>query len=283
MITAKTQRKYLFTPLRYPGGKTSLFEFFDNVIKENNLKNVTYVEPYAGGAGAALSLLMLEKVEEIVINDYDKAIYAFWKSLLEQTNEFIEKIEQAPLSIEEWKRQKKIYKNGSDSLLELGFATFYLNRTNRSGILTGGPIGGMAQSGNWLLGARFNKTALTERIKLIALYKDRITVLNKDGLDVIRQYANKSSSFFYIDPPYYDKGKCLYLNSYTHKDHEGLAQLLNSLKATRWILSYDNVPAIRDLYSQRKKQYEFSLHYQAHSSREGSELIVFSDILALPA
>jgi DNA adenine methylase len=282
MITAKVQRKFLFTPLRYPGGKTSLFEYFDDVIKYNNLKDVCYIEPYAGGAGAALSLLLLEKVERIVINDYDKAIYSFWKSILEHTEEFVQLINDTPLTIEEWRKQKSIYTNGSENTLELGFATFYLNRTNRSGILTGGPIGGIGQKGKWLLDARFNKPKLIERIRLISLYSDRITVLNQDGLDVIRAYADKPSSFFYIDPPYYDKGQCLYLNSYGHKDHEALANLLNGLKGTRWILSYDNVPPIRELYRTRKKQYEFSLHYQAHSSKEGSELIVFSDSLAVP-
>ena len=259
-----------------------MFEFFDTVIKENCLKDVNYIEPYAGGAGAALSLLLLEKVSEIVINDYDRAIYAFWQSILDQTDLFVDKITHTPINIEEWKKQKSIYKNGSDDLLELGFATFYLNRTNRSGILTGGPIGGIAQTGKWLLDARFNKAKLIERIRLISLYRDRITVLNMDGLNVIRRYADKSNSFFYVDPPYYDKGKCLYLNSYTHQDHEKLATLLNGLGKTRWILSYDNVPQIRELYKDRKKQYEFSLHYQAHTSKEGSEIIVFSDLLVFP-
>lgn len=259
-----------------------MFEFFDAVIKFNNLRNVRYIEPYAGGAGAALSLLLLEKVDEIVINDYDKAIYAFWKSILDDTDKFIDKINSTPINIESWKAQKEIYKNGSDDLLELGFATFYLNRTNRSGILTGGPIGGIAQKGKWLLDARFNKEKLIERIKLIALYKDRISVSNLDGLDVITKYAKDESSFFYIDPPYYDKGQCLYLNSYKHRDHENLAKTLDKFSQSRWILSYDNVPQIRELYTKRKKQYEFSLHYQAHSSKEGSELIVFSDTLAFP-
>ncbi len=282
MITAKIQRKLLFTPLRYPGGKTSLFEYFDKVIKENNLKDVCYIEPYAGGAGAALSLLLLEKVDRLVINDYDKAIYAFWKSILDQTDEFVGLVQSTPLTIEEWKKQKAIYANGSDDLLELGFATFYLNRTNRSGILTGGPIGGMAQQGKWLLDARFNKPKLIERIKLISLYRDRITVSNTDGLEVIRKYSKNPTSFFYIDPPYYDKGQCLYLNSYKHEDHERLAKLLNKQSTAKWILSYDNVPQIKELYKTRKKQYEFSLHYQAHSSKEGSELIVFSDKLIVP-
>ena len=282
MITAKVQRKFFFTPLRYPGGKTFLLDYFDRVIKENNLKNVCYVEPYAGGAGAAIALLLLEKVEHIVINDYDKAIYAFWWSILNETEEFIQMLQSSPLTIDEWHRQKAIYEKESDDLLQLGFATFYLNRTNRSGILKGGPIGGIQQKSKWSLDARFKKDKLIDRIRLIALYSDRITTLNKDGLAVIRKYSKNPRAFFYIDPPYYIKGQSLYLNSYAHKDHQKLSKLLDNLPDIRWILSYDDVPQIRDMYINRRKQFEFSLYYHAHSSRKGSELMVFSDNLEAP-
>jgi len=281
-IKTKIHKKHMLTPLRYPGGKTSLFGFFDTIIKENELKNVNYIEPYAGGAGAAISLLLLGKVNSIVINDYDKAIYAFWKSITENTDDFIRRIRNTPINIDEWHKQKAIYKNGSKDLTELGIATFYLNRTNRSGILTAGPIGGLAQDGEWRLDARFNRERLIDKIKLIGTYQDKIKVLNEDGLDVIRRFAQDSNSFFYIDPPYYYKGSLLYLSSYNHNDHASLAKLLNSLSNARWILSYDNVPQIHELYKTRPQKHEFSLHYQAHSSKEGSELMIFSDILKIP-
>ena len=165
--------------------------------------------------------------------------------------------------------------------MNLGFATFYLNRTNRSGILNGGVIGGVNQTGKWLIDARFKKEDLIRKIEIIAQHKQRIEVLNEDGLAVIKQFADMPSSLFYIDPPYYFKGSLLYFNSYNHNDHGRLAELLNSLTETKWMLSYDDVPQIRDLYSSRAKQYKFSLHYQAHSSKEGSEIMVLSDNLEL--
>lgn len=214
MIKTKTQRKYLLTPLRYPGGKTSLFEFFDTVIKEHGWKNITYIEPYAGGAGAGISLLLLEKVRHIVINDFDPAIYSFWFALKEHNAEFIELVSNTPVTVEEWERQKKVYKAADTSdRLSLGFATFFLNRTNRSGILNAGPIGGKQQLGEWKIDARYNKKSLIEKIKLIGLYSDRITVLNDDGSDVIAKYAEDPTSFFYVDPPYFVKGADLYLNA----------------------------------------------------------------------
>lgn len=275
----KNQRKRLYSPLRYPGGKTSLFPFFGSIIEKNGLKSVQYVEPYAGGAGAALSLLVLGKVDLIVINDLDRAVYAFWKAITEDTDCFVQRIRETPITINEWYRQREVYRQKDTDLFDLGFATFFLNRTNHSGILDGGVIGGLNQTGKWLMDARFNKESLIQKIETIAKHKQHIEVLNEDGLEVIRRYANVPTVLFYIDPPYYLKGSSLYLNSYNHNDHSRLAQLLNSLTETRWILSYDNVPQIRDFYSARAKQYEFSLYYHAHVSKEGSEMMVLSDNL----
>lgn len=279
MIQTKSHRKYLFTPLRYPGGKTSLFEFFDQIIRHHNWRDVIYVEPYAGGAGAALSLLMLQKVQSIVINDFDPAIYAFWNSVVHNSEAFIEKIRRTPITIEEWEAQQKIYraKNTADEL-SLGFAAFFLNRTNRSGILLGaGPIGGKAQAGEWKVDARFNKSALIEKIKLIALHKDQITVTHDDGVQVIKKYAGNPQAFLYIDPPYFVKGAELYLNSFAKTHHENLAETLHTYRDSKWLLSYDNAEDICDLYADFKKEV-FALKYSAHhDTKSGDELMIYSD------
>lgn len=280
MIQTKTHRKHLFTPLRYPGGKTSLFEYFDNVIKQHSWKDVVYIEPYAGGAGAALSLLLLEKVHSIVINDRDPAIYAFWKSITENSELFINKIETTPLTVAEWKVQKEIYKTADQSdLLKLGFATFFLNRTNRSGILNAGPIGGMTQDGNYKIDARFNKQKMIDKIRLISLYKDRIKVSNADGIDIIKKYSKDERSFFYIDPPYFVKGADLYLNAFKLEDHKKLASVLRARTDVKWLLTYDNEATIRELYSDLEQE-PFDLRYSAHlNSRLGSEVMIFSNAI----
>lgn len=278
MAKIKSQRRYLFTPLRYPGGKTSLFNFFDVVIKEHNWQSVTYIEPYAGGAGVAMSLLLLEKVSSIVINDYDPAIYSFWFAITKRNAEFIERVATTPVTIEEWERQKKIYKAVDISdRLSLGFATFFLNRTNYSGILNAGPIGGKKQRGEWKVNARYNKRSLIEKIKLIGFYSNRIAVLNEDGVDVIERYAKDPRSFFYIDPPYFVKGAELYLNAFQLKDHQKLACSLNEYNKSKWLLSYDNEKDILDLYPDRQYR-TFNLNYSVHhNSKIGSELMIFSD------
>lgn len=282
VIPLKRQLEHFYSPLRYPGGKSSLFSFFSSLIEKNGLQHVQYVEPYAGGAGAALPLLILGKVDFIVINDLDRAVYAFWKAVTEDTERFIRRIHETPITINEWYRQREVYRHKDVELFDLGFAAFFLNRTNRSGIIEGGVIGGVNQTGKWPLNARFNKESLIQKIEIIARHKQHIVVLNEDGLEVIRRYADAPTVLFYVDPPYYFKGSLLYLNSYNHNDHSRLADLLNSLTEARWILSYDNVPQVRELYSARTKKYDFSLYHHAHASKAASEIMVLSDNLELP-
>lgn len=277
-ITHKRNQKFHYSPLRYPGGKTFLFPFFDKVIKENGLEKVTYVEPFAGGAGAALALLFLEKVDHIVINDLDKAIYSFWKSAIFDSTKFIKKIHRTPVTIKEWKKQKAIYKNPQSLQFERGFATFFLNRTNVSGILDGGPIGGVKQKGNYKIDARFNKEKLASRIHQLSLYKNRISVFNKDGLELIGDYLNKKNTFIYLDPPYFEKGATLYLNHYKKDNHKALADQLNQNPEAFWLLTYDNKKEIKSLYPERRI-INFSLNYNAYESRKGREVMIMSDAL----
>lgn len=277
-INPKRNNKFHYSPLRYPGGKTSLFSFFDRVIKENNLKNITYIEPFAGGAGAALALLFLEKVENIVINDLDRAIYSFWKSAIFDSEKFIKKIYSTSITVDEWKKQKSIYTNPKSKRFELGFATFFLNRTNRSGILEGGLIGGIKQDGKWKINARFNKEKLADKIRKLSLYKNRISVFNKDGLELINDYLNQKNAFIYLDPPYFEKGTALYLNHYKKDNHQALAERLNKNPDAFWLLTYDNKKEIKSLYPKRQIV-NFSLNYNAYESRKGKEIMIFSDSL----
>ncbi len=277
-INYKRNQKFHYSPLRYPGGKTFLWPFLDKVIRNNGLSNITYVEPFAGGAGAALALLLMERVERVVINDLDKAIYSFWESAIFDSERFIEKIYSTPINITEWKRQKRIHHDRRSSLFNLGFATFFLNRTNVSGILDGGPIGGMDQRGPWKLNARFNKDTLAHRIRELAFYKNRISVSNRDGIDLVKEYLKRENTFVYLDPPYYEKGSTLYLNHYKNADHKALASQLNCRKDAHWLLTYDNRTEIRSLYLGRHI-IDFTLNYNAYELRRGKEIMICSDAI----
>lgn len=275
------------SPLRYPGGKAVLSDFLADVLAVNGLEDGTYVEPYAGGAGAALALLFGEHVQRIVLNDADPCVFAFWNAVLHRKDDFIRRLQDTPVSIEEWKRQRDIYRNQHrHSRIKVAFASFYLNRCNRSGIMmNGGPIGGFEQTGKWKLDARYNRDELIRRIDKIHLYRDRIDVHNLDATDFLKDVIGRSpdldDTLVYLDPPYFVKGSGLYLNHYQPDDHAGLSDFIKRQTGYRWLMTYDNVPEIRKLYADRGTV-DFDLRYSAHTSKVGSELLIFSSNLDMP-
>jgi DNA adenine methylase len=275
------------SPLRYPGGKAVLSDFLGDVLAINGIQDGTYVEPYAGGAGAALNLLFAEHVQRIVLNDADPCIFAFWNAILHRKGDFIRRLQETPVTIDEWKRQRSIYQEQSrHSRIKVAIASFFLNRCNRSGIIVnGGPIGGLVQSGKWKIDARYNRNELLRRINKIHLYRDRIDVYNMDAIEFLRNVVGRfdrlDNSLIYLDPPYYVKGAQLYLNHYRHEDHFRLATFLRKQGNLRWILTYDNVPEINNLY-QGCQCIPFNLSYSAHGRRMGSELLIHQDKLIVP-
>jgi len=269
------------TPLRYPGGKGRLTDYFGRVIDLNGLKDGTYIEPFAGGAGTAINLLLDSKVSRIVINDADLSVFYFWKSVIEQTDKFIDLLESVELTIKEWDRQRELQK--SYDVLTRGFSTFYLNRTNRSGIIDGGMIGGRGQTGKYNIGARFNREELIRRVREIGKRSNDIDVFGIDAqhfLKTVVPYYDINSTLVYVDPPYYVKGSLLYMNFYNDQDHWELAQTIKSLEH-KWILSYDNVQQIKDLYSWTN-HIEFSMNYSSYEFRKGRELFFSYSGLILP-
>ena len=273
-----------YSPLRYPGGKNKLSGFIAKICVDNNI-NGHYVEPYSGGASVALFLLMEGYVQKITINDRDRSIYAFWHSVLNKTKHLCELIENAELSIEEWRKQKEVQLNKKKAdLLELGFSTFYLNRTNRSGIINAGVMGGIEQNGNYLMDCRFNKSDLIQRIKNIAKHKKNIRLYKKDAIkliDKIQQEAVNDNVVFYFDPPYYLKASTLYMNHYENRNHKKVSDKIKSIENIKWIVSYDNVPQIQKLYADCSRK-EFSFKHTAYESRMGKEVLFFSNNLTEP-
>jgi DNA adenine methylase len=275
-----------YSPLRYPGGKNKLAKFIALVCEKNNI-NGHYVEPYAGGASVALYLLIEGHVKEITINDLDRSIYAFWHSILKENKKFCKLIEKTKVTVENWQQQKNIQDNKDRAdLLELGFSTFFLNRTNISGIINGGIIGGVHQKGSYKIDCRFNKKELIERVKLIATYKKNIHLYGLDALDLIKKIEKQNQSknvIFYFDPPYFLKGQSLYMNSYQSDNHKEVSERIKKIKNARWIVSYDNVPEIKSLYKHKaiqKKAYSFM--HTAYGPRIGREILFFSKELIIP-
>ena len=271
------------SPLRYPGGKLKVVDYVKRLMEDNDLCGGTYIEPYAGGASVALSLLYDKYASKIKINDIDRSIYAFWYCVLNETEAFCRLITDTPVNMEIWQTQHEVQRNkNSVELLDLGFSTFFLNRTNRSGILNGGVIGGKEQKGNFKIDARYNKKELIERIEHIAGYADLIELTSMDAVELIKRYkrAPAAKTLCYLDPPYFLKGPDLYLNYYNNDDHKAIAEAIKKFKG-KWIISYDAVPFIIELYKEFQQK-EYYLSYSAGNPSKGKEIMVYSEGLIIP-
>lgn len=272
-----------YSPLRYPGGKRRLANFVKLVVLENDLCDCEYVEPYAGGASVALTLLLEEFVSKIHINDLDRCVYAFWHSVINETDEFCARIEKVPVTMREWRRQRKVQERAEDAdLLDLGLSTLFMNRTNRSGVIRGGVIGGKAQAGEWKLDVRFGKKELLRRIRHIGRFRPRISLTNMDASELLANVVPGlgPDALVYLDPPYYAKGQDLYQNRYSHEDHQAIRDMAQELQAN-WIVSYDLVPEVSALYG-KMPSLQYSLQYTAADRYKGSEVMFYSKRLALP-
>lgn len=272
-----------YSPLRYPGGKAAMADLLSQLRSINDFGNLPMAEAFAGGAGASLSLLYLEDTPEIFINDKDYAVYSFWWSLVNESDEFLKRMATKRVSMSEYFRQRAIYRSAKPtSKLDLGFSTFFLNRCNRSGIIiNGGPIGGAKQTGKWKIDARFNKDNLRERCLKVSEYRDRIRISNLDGIEFIEKSRSKPA-FYFIDPPYYNKGGSLYLNLLDNNYHENLSLSLRTMADTPWVLTYDDCPEIRKFYKGWTKIKPFRLRYTAAERRKGNEIMIVPKTISLP-
>lgn len=264
------------SPLRYPGGKSKIYDKIINLIETNALGNKTYVEPFAGGFGIGIGLLCDDMVKTAILNDFDSHIYHFWFSVLYHTDELLKKIIDTPITLEERYRQKAIYRNDTADEVSDGFATLFLNRVNFSGVINGGPIGGLSQSGTYKIDCRFNKVEISKKIETIASLRDRIELYNFDASELISQHLQGQirTSFFNIDPPYVKKGRRLYTNYFKEEDHKSLERIITEyLGETQWIVTYDDCNLIRDIY----KDYlmiEYDIQHNVGSSVQGKEIVI---------
>ena len=273
-----------YSPLRYPGGKGRLAQFMRALINVNSINDGRYVEPYAGGAGIAWELLLTGVVRQASVNDISKPVFAFWHSVLNSTEELCRSINNCSITVPEWDRCRETVKRQEDDLLELGFAFFFLNRTNRSGILNGGIIGGREQSGPWKMDARFGKERLIRRIEKIADLRSKIQLTREDAIEFLQKRApkwKKETTLVYIDPPYFEKGRYLYYDAYCSEDHRSLAETVSGFPSLQCVVSYDDVAPIHKLY-EGWNWLRYNMHYTAQTKKVGREVLFFNKSLAVP-
>lgn len=270
-----------YTPIRYPGGKSKLYPIVDAIVGASGLVGCTYAEAYCGGAGLAVKLLLRGRVSGIILNDVDPAVYSMWDAIINHPDELCDFVMGVPLTVEEWRRNREAFDSLGSPSLELGKAAFYLNRTNRSGILRGGPIGGMSQTGRYKIGARFNREGLCGKIRAIAARAGDIELHNKDASRFIDEdLVGRDGLFANFDPPYVVKGPGLYESSYTTEDHGRVAREISSCEFP-WIVTYDAAPIIGRLY-EGFDMYAINVGYSAASARVGSEVLIAGPGITVP-
>lgn len=271
-----------YTPIRYPGGKSKIYPLVDSIIAESVLDGCAYAEAYCGGAGLAMKLLLLGRVSRVILNDIDPAVYSMWDVIVNHSDELCEFIGEVVLDIPEWKTQREVYLSTDAPSLELGKAAFYLNRTNRSGILRGGPIGGMTQRGKFGMDARFNREPLCDKVRAIAARSADIELHNMDACEFISTVLVETDDLFAnFDPPYVVKGPGLYENSYTEEDHREVGARIAACEFP-WMVTYDNVPLISEIY-EGFDRYLIDVGYSAASSKVGRELLIAGPGVTVPA
>ncbi|TRO96462.1 DNA adenine methylase [Glycocaulis profundi] len=272
------------SPLRYPGGKSCLYEVVRLTLRGNKLERGHYAEPYAGGGSLALALLYGGHASDIHLNDLDLSVWSFWDAVLNETDALIDRIERTSVTVDEWLKQREVQRDPENAgRLDLAFATFFLNRTNRSGIIkNAGVIGGLEQTGNYKIDCRYNKQELIRRIRRVSRYKGRIHLYRMDALKFFDYVENElpEDTFCCIDPPYFNKGSSLYTSFYDPQDHANVAERVLKLTCP-WLITYDESDEIRKLYASRR-QYEFNVKYSVQTKRIGSELMIASKGLRMP-
>lgn len=265
------------TPLRYPGGKSVLSTYVADLIDVSGCHD-TYVEPYAGGAGIALRLLAAGRVSRVVINDFDANVHAFWDSVVNDHARFMRLFDAVDPTIEQWRHWRDVLRDPGDEL-ERGFAFFFLNRTCRSGVVTGGVIGGLAQRGRYRVDARYNKRVLRNKLEFLGQHADHIGIQGEEGSNVVNEYAGRPGVFVYADPPYVAKGSSLYLNAFDESRHRGLSDVLAQRCDGVWMLTYDDASLVGELYADMPGGL-FSLRYSAARYCIAQEAMIFSPKLA---
>lgn len=191
-----------------------------------------------------------------MINEKDPLLYSFWHSVFFNTEELCDLIYSTPITLENWYKMAK-YRNPDylhdKSIVEIGFACLFLNRTNFSGILNANMLGGIEQKSAYKIDCRFNKKNIIKLINDISKMKDNVEVYNLDAINFMKSKVPKiyrGHSFVYLDPPYYQQGKKLYRYYYEDDEHRALSEYILK-QPFNWLISYDKHEFIENLYSKK--------------------------------
>jgi DNA adenine methylase len=106
-----------------------------------------------------------------------------------------------------------------------------------------------------------------------------VTVLNRDGFEILERLEDSEGCAIYCDPPYLVKG-AKYVHDFTSDDHDRLAKLLSRFKKTRVVVSYYEHPRLADLYpGWRKRSIEVTKALVNQAMRDHSGATKVTEVL----
>jgi DNA adenine methylase len=267
-------------PLKWHGGKHYLAEKIvaamparckkPNDPDENDPGWLHYCEPYFGG-GSVLLVNDPTGISEVV-NDIDRRLTDFWRALQgeESFSRFARMLSSMPFSEAEWQLASaspakdpvedaaRFFVHCRQSLAGRmdGFAPLSRMRTRR----------GMNEQASAWLSAVDGLAEVHARLR-------RVSILNRDALDVIRQ-QDGSRTLFYLDPPYLGETRTaddVYSFEMCAKQHEDLLDTILACKSRVMLSGYRS-----ELYDRRLgnwTHHEFILPNQAASGKQKRRMV----------
>jgi len=226
-------------PFAYYGGKTTLAPVIAGLLPAHE----HYVEPFAG----SLAVLLAKKPSRAeTVNDLDGDLVTFWRVLRDQGDELERLALLTPHARDEWRTSR----DGLDAAptdLERARRVWTVLTQSRGNNMTGNGWRYRTDPGGSSMPLALD--AYANRITQAAQRLRRVTLENRDALDVIRDYGKHADSCIYADPPYLGSTRTTgYRVEMTGDDaHIELAGALNECKASVVLSGYD-APLYADLF-----------------------------------
>ena len=230
--------------LRWPGGKSKFVGQLLSYCNPDKMEN--FVEPFAGGASVGLSLLLAGKVKELFLNDIDFGVYSLFQLIKDMPEVLIDRIRRfVPTKEAYYRARQRVNENyfGLD-MVDAAWNLLIVNRLAFSGITKANCMSEPE--------SRWSAHTLIKRIENIHRVNTHIHVSCMDACGLIEEMYWRPNTTIFIDPPYKIKGKNLYVNYYTDKNHYELSNLLEDLyrgmPGADMLITYDDCEFIKEIY-----------------------------------
>lgn len=264
------------SPFRYPGGKTWLIPQIRNWIKSQSQKPEILIEPFAGGGIVGLTAAAESLVDHVIMSELDDNVAAVWNTIIYGDAEWL--MDRIVTFVPQKEFILEVLNESTNSEKELAFQTILRNRVSHGGILA--PGAGLIKNGENGKGisSRWYPLTLKNRILSILSYRNKITFLHSDGLDLLNEYSTNSNVIFFVDPPYTAIGKKAGKRLYQlHElNHRELFRLCKSLTGDM-LLTYENSAGMQNLAEEFSFQYKHVAMNNTHHATM-NELLIGRDL-----